>query len=737
MRFLDLLGLKEFLDNLKNLFSKIGHKHKVDDLEDYTVDSSFSATSTNPVENKAIKAALDDKVPNTRTVNGKVLNNNITLTAEDVGADASGSAADALTEAKSYTKSHIDNTDVHFTTAERTKLAGIETGANKYTHPTSGVTAGTYKSVTVDANGHVTGGSNPTTLAGYGITDAEVKGTSESKVSAHNTATDAHNDIRLLISDISTKLNNFLNVDDTTKDELSEIIALIEDNADDIESITSGKVNVTDIINNLTTNVENKPLSAAQGVVLKGLIDTLQNTVNDNATTAKNYTDEQIATEVTNRNSAISDAVNEVKAYTDEMVNTELQSNYDLWLSLGYEGTPADFVEFLRGKSAYETWVSLEGNEGKTQEEFINSLKIASSNYDFWLSLGYEGTPQDYLDSLRGKSVYETWLEQDGNAGKTEEEFLETFGGAKPEELEQVLTDAKAYTDTQISLVTETGIPKLMVYPLSVVASTENQTTFEIALDSFDANTDTVLVQSGRTMLFPNQDFTVNGKNVVLNEGVPSGRTIGIYVFKNVPIGDEGSVSGTVISAGSIPWDRMEENGTVQGYLNIEKESNPFLNLCNGNTGRIAYIESRDDTDALFVNYKDPSNKTCLYIPMETSDITNAVMYARTVDGNATKYKIYGEHNKPYGFYNGNGDATSRTINIGGFLHNGTMLAICSPSAGRSGIISSLGGIFWKHTGEVVSLPMSECNYTHGVLTLVTASDFVNYNGIAYYYNVL
>ena len=41
-----------------------------------------------------------------------------------------------------------------------------------YTHPASGVTAGTYKSVTVDANGHVTGGTNPTTLAGYGITDA-------------------------------------------------------------------------------------------------------------------------------------------------------------------------------------------------------------------------------------------------------------------------------------------------------------------------------------------------------------------------------------------------------------------------------------------------------------------------------------------------------------------------------------------------------------------------------------
>ncbi|WP_396190395.1 hypothetical protein [Flavobacterium sp.] len=37
---------------------------------------------------------------------------------------------------------------------------------------TTGVTAGTYRSVTVDAYGRTTGGTNPTTLSGYGITDA-------------------------------------------------------------------------------------------------------------------------------------------------------------------------------------------------------------------------------------------------------------------------------------------------------------------------------------------------------------------------------------------------------------------------------------------------------------------------------------------------------------------------------------------------------------------------------------
>ena len=59
-----------------------------------------------------------------------------------------------------------------YTTTEKNKLSSVETGANKYTHPNSGVTASTYKSVTVNQQGHITSGTNPTTIAEYGITDA-------------------------------------------------------------------------------------------------------------------------------------------------------------------------------------------------------------------------------------------------------------------------------------------------------------------------------------------------------------------------------------------------------------------------------------------------------------------------------------------------------------------------------------------------------------------------------------
>lgn len=73
--------------------------------------------------------------------------------------------------------------------SDKSKLDGIAANANNYSHPNSGVTAGTYRSVTVNAQGHVTGGSNPTTLSGYGITDAAAK--SHTHGNADITALDA------------------------------------------------------------------------------------------------------------------------------------------------------------------------------------------------------------------------------------------------------------------------------------------------------------------------------------------------------------------------------------------------------------------------------------------------------------------------------------------------------------------------------------------------------------------
>lgn len=102
---------------------------------------------------------------------------------------------------------------------------------------------------------------------------ADTAGTAESKVSEHNVALDAHNDIRLLVQGLATRLNALADSDDTTLDQMSEVVSYIKSNKSLIDAITTSKINVSDIIDNLTTNVSNKPLSAAQGVALKALID--------------------------------------------------------------------------------------------------------------------------------------------------------------------------------------------------------------------------------------------------------------------------------------------------------------------------------------------------------------------------------------------------------------------------------------------------------------------------------
>ena len=99
-----------------------------------TVDSAMSTTSENPVQNKVITTALAGKVD---TVSGKG------LSTED------------------------------YTTAEKTKLSGIETGANNYSLPTAaantlgGVKVGS--NLAVDANGVLSGNYSAATTSANGL----------------------------------------------------------------------------------------------------------------------------------------------------------------------------------------------------------------------------------------------------------------------------------------------------------------------------------------------------------------------------------------------------------------------------------------------------------------------------------------------------------------------------------------------------------------------------------------
>lgn len=101
----------------------------------------------------------------------------------------------------------------------------------------------------------------------------------------------------------------------------------------------------------------------------------------------------------------------------------------------------------------------------------------------------------------------------------------------------------------------------LVMYNPIAVAETDGQTEFTINLSTFDSSTDALWVQSGITMLSPALDFSVSGNKVVLNEGVPLGRTLTFYVFKNVSqLDNERTLNGVNIGVGTMPVDRLAEN---------------------------------------------------------------------------------------------------------------------------------------------------------------------------------
>ena len=253
-----------------------------------------------------ILALADTKVPSSRTVNGKPLSNNITLTFSDVEADESGAAATALDTAKSYTDTKIAN------------------------------------------------------LASTSLVNTSI--------GTHNTSTTAHNDIRGLITDLTTKLNNFLDVDDATADQLSEVLILIENNKGTLESLTSTKINVSDIVNDLTTNSTSKVLSAAQGVAIKSLIDALDTAIDGKADSTHNHSASNITSGTM--------SVDRLPSGTTSAKGIVQLTNSTSSTSTTTAATPSSV------KSAYDLANTAKTNAATAQTRADNAYTLASGKAD-------------------------------------------------------------------------------------------------------------------------------------------------------------------------------------------------------------------------------------------------------------------------------------------------------------------------------------------------------------------
>lgn len=121
----------------------------------------------------------------------------------------------------------------------------------------------------------------------------------------------------------------------------------------------------------------------------------------------------------------------------------------------------------------------------------------------------------------------------------------------------------REYIDTQVNLITSTGVPKLVSYFHEVKATEDNQSSFEIPLTTFYKETDTILVFQNGVGLNSN-DYSINQTDaeskgyIILTTPVYKDTEISIVVLKNVPTGEEGSTPGTIILDRSIPLSKLQ-----------------------------------------------------------------------------------------------------------------------------------------------------------------------------------
>ena len=121
------------------------------------------------------------------------------------------------------------------------------------------------------------------------------------------------------------------------------------------------------------------------------------------------------------------------------------KSAFDTWKEIpGNENKSAqEFADSLKGadgKSAFDTWKEIPGNENKSPKEFADSLKGANgksvkatvtNNSDGTHTLEVTNsdntkTSTKIKDGKNGKSAYEIWRDN-GNTGKTEQQFVDSL----------------------------------------------------------------------------------------------------------------------------------------------------------------------------------------------------------------------------------------------------------------------------------------------------------------------
>lgn len=248
----------------------------------------------------------------------------------------------------------------------------------------------------------------------------------EGLIYEHDVNTSNHSDIRYEIQQIADRLTAFLDTDDTTLDQLSEIVAYINSNKELIDAITTSKVNVVDIIDDLNTNMSDKPLSAAQGVQLKTYLDSLAQEVYgflDNTSDSNMYPLSNLIQQINNKidytsvvdNLTSWDQYSPLSAYQGMILDsnkinyTDIVDSFDnvsmysgggsynpLSARLGYE--------LYQGKIGYDSLVTDPTSMSYEDNKSVLSAYYGKQLYDY-ITLVAENIPT-YMSQLNNDNYY-------------------------------------------------------------------------------------------------------------------------------------------------------------------------------------------------------------------------------------------------------------------------------------------------------------------------------------------
>lgn len=216
----------------------------------------------------------------------------------------------------------------------------------------------------------------------------------DSAVSTHNISSVSHDDIRTLISGLTMRLNALADSDDTTLDQLSEIVAYIKNNKDLIDGITTNKINISDIVDNLDSTDPNKVLSSKQGNVIKELIYSL--TKNDiGLGNVENKSSATIRSELTKEN------------VTNALGYTPPESNTNTWKA--NSSTSEGYVASGSGK-ANKVWKTDANGNPDWRDDANTTYGVVSTTAN-GLCPKRTGTTTKYLRDDG------TWAVPEGNGG--------------------------------------------------------------------------------------------------------------------------------------------------------------------------------------------------------------------------------------------------------------------------------------------------------------------------------